>query len=80
MPNKRLLQVKYIIPLLFGPHSGPTAILGIKKDYVLEGNLWQPIPDDGKAFANLLGDMSNATFRIGQTLRGYKLYNPEGGP
>ena len=61
-----------------GPKSGPTAILGMKKDYVLEGNLWQPIPDDGKIFANLLGDMNNAAFRIGQTLRGYKLYSPEG--
>jgi len=61
-----------------GPQSGPTAILGVHKDYVLTGDLWQSIPDDGEAFANLLGDMGNATLRIGQTPRGYKLYDPDG--
>jgi len=61
-----------------GPKSGPTAILGIEKGYVLEGNLWQPIPDDREIFTNLLDDMNSAVFRIGQTLRGYKLYSSEG--
>lgn len=63
-----------------GPESGPTAILGVKKDYILEERLWQKIDSESGAYGKLLEGMRNRTLRIGQSLKGYVLYGPDKAP
>lgn len=59
-----------------GPTSGPTAILGVQKEYVLEGRHWQLIDVESGNFARLLEDMRNRTLRLGLFLKGYTLSGP----
>lgn len=63
-----------------GPESGPTAILGVKKDYILEERLWQKIDSKSGAYGEILEGMRNRTLRIGQFLKGYILYGPDKAP
>jgi hypothetical protein len=63
-----------------GPESGPTAILGVKKDYVLEERLWQKIEPNSTAYGKLLEGMRNRTLRLGLSLKGYMLYGPDKAP
>lgn len=63
-----------------GPESGPTAILGVKKDYVLEERLWQKIEANSPAYGKLLEGMRNRTLRLGLSLKGYMLYGPDKAP
>jgi hypothetical protein len=63
-----------------GPESGPTAILGVKKDYILEERLWQKIEPNSSAYGKLLEEMRNRTLRLGQSLKGYVLYGPDNAP
>ncbi len=63
-----------------GPESGPTAILGVKQDYILEERLWQKIDSKSGAYGKILEGMQNRTLRLGQSLRGYVLYGPDKAP
>lgn len=63
-----------------GPESGPTAILGVKKEYILEERLWQEIDSGSGAYGKLLEGMRNRTLRLGLSLKGYVLYGPDKAP
>lgn len=63
-----------------GPESGPTAILGVKKDYILEERLWQKIEPNSDAYGRLLEGMRNRTLRLGLSLKGYVLYSSDKEP
>jgi hypothetical protein len=63
-----------------GPESGPTAILGVKQDYILEERLWQKIDSKSGVYGKILEDMRNRTLRLGQSLKGYVLYGPDKAP
>jgi len=63
-----------------GPESGPTAILGVKQDYILEERLWQKIDSKSGVYGKFLEDMRNRTLRLGQSLKGYVLYGPDKAP
>jgi hypothetical protein len=63
-----------------GPESGPTAMMGVKKDYILEERLWQKIDLESGAYGKLLEGMRNRTLRLGKSLKGYVLYGPDKAP
>jgi len=63
-----------------GPESSPTAILGVKKDYVLEERLWQKIDPNSESYKKLLEGMRNRTLQVGKSLTGYVLYDPDKAP
>jgi hypothetical protein len=63
-----------------GPASGPTAILGINKTYLLEERLWQKIDPNSDAYGKLLEGMQNRTLRLGLSLKGYTLFAPDKTP
>jgi len=63
-----------------GPESSPTAMLGLKKEYILEERLWQKIDPDSPVYGKLLSGMQNRALRVGRSLKGYLLYGPDNTP
>jgi len=63
-----------------GPESSPTAVLGLKKEYILEERLWQKIEPASPVYGKLLAGMHDRARRVGQSLKGYLLYSPDNTP
>jgi hypothetical protein len=63
-----------------GPDTGPTAILGLKKEYKLVTDIWQKIEPNQAALGKILDGMRTRTFGVGQSLKGYILYDHNNNP
>jgi hypothetical protein len=62
-----------------GPHDAyPIVIMGLKKQYVLDNNLWRPLPPDPQLFKELIQNMKFEALKIRQAQRGFVLKSPEG--
>jgi hypothetical protein len=62
-----------------GPQdSYPIVIMGLKKQYVLDNDLWREIPPDPKLFRNLIKRMQFEAQKIRETQRGFILKSPDG--
>jgi hypothetical protein len=62
-----------------GPQDAyPIVIMGLKKQYVLDNDLWKPLPPDPKLFKSLIQRMQFEAQKIGQVQRGFVLKSPEG--
>lgn len=62
-----------------GPEDAyPIVIMGLKKQYVLDNDLWRPIPSDPQIFKNLIKRMQFEAQAIGQVQRGFVLKSPAG--
>jgi hypothetical protein len=62
-----------------GPHDDyPIVIMGLKKQYVLDNDLWRPLPSDPQLFKHLIKSMQFEAQKIGQVQRGFALKSPEG--
>jgi hypothetical protein len=61
-----------------GPHDAyPIVIMGLEKQYVLDNDLWRPLPPDPKLFKNLIKSMQFEAQKIRQAQRGFVLKSPE---
>jgi hypothetical protein len=56
----------------------PTVIMGLKKQYILDNDLWRPIKSDPKIFKDLITDMQTKAATSGQLQRGFALKSPDG--
>ena len=62
-----------------GPNEAyPIVIMGLKKQYLLDNDLWRPIPPDPQLFKNLVKRMQFEAQAINQVQRGFVLKSPEG--
>jgi hypothetical protein len=62
-----------------GPHEAyPIAIMGLKKQYVLDNDLWRPLPPDPKLFKELIKSMQFEAQKIFEVHRGFILKSPAG--
>ena len=62
-----------------GPNDAyPIVILGLKKQYVLDNDLWRPISPDPELFKRLIKRMQFEAGAIGQAQRGFVLKSPDG--
>jgi hypothetical protein len=62
-----------------GPQdSYPIVIMGLKKQYVLDNDLWRAIPPDPKLFRNLIKRMQFEAQKIREAQRGFILKSPDG--
>ncbi len=56
----------------------PSVIMGLKKQYVLDNDLWRPLKPDLQLFKDLINDMQLKAREHGQLQRGFVLKSPEG--
>lgn len=56
----------------------PTVIIGLKKQYLLDYDLWRPLKSDPTLFKNLVSDMQSKARESGQLQRGFVLKSPDG--
>lgn len=56
----------------------PSVIMGLKKQYVLDNDLWRPLPSDPKLFKSLITDMQQRARDSGQLQRGFVMKSPDG--
>lgn len=56
----------------------PIVIMGLKKQYVLDNDLWTPLQSDPKLFKNLIQDMQQKARDHGVMQRGFVLKSPDG--
>jgi hypothetical protein len=56
----------------------PSVIMGLKKQYVLDNDLWRPLKSDPKVFNDLITDMQSKASISGQLQRGFVLKSPDG--
>jgi len=62
-----------------GPNDAyPIVIMGLKKQFVLDNDLWRPLPPDPKLFKELIKRMQFEAGVIRQVQRGFVLKSPEG--
>lgn len=62
-----------------GPNDAyPIVIMGLKKQYVLDNDLWRPLPPDPQLFKKLIKRMQFEAGAIGQVQRGFVLKSPDG--
>ncbi|MCX5830690.1 MAG: hypothetical protein NT140_02165 [Deltaproteobacteria bacterium] len=62
-----------------GPNDAyPIVIMGLKKRYLLDNDLWRPIPPDPQLFKDLVKRMQFEAQAINQVQRGFVLKSPEG--
>jgi hypothetical protein len=56
----------------------PSVIMGLKKQYILDNDLWRPIPSDTARFKELIKDMQFKSRESGQPQHGFVLKSPDG--
>ncbi len=61
-----------------GSSSYPNAIMGLKKEYVLDNDLWRPVKPDPKVFHDLIEGMLFKTGETGVFLHGFVMRAPNG--
>ena len=62
-----------------GPNDAyPIVIMGLRKQYVLDNDLWRPLPHDPLLFKSLIKRMQFEAGAIGQVQRGFILKSTEG--
>jgi len=62
-----------------GPHDAyPIVIIGLKKQYELDNDLWRPLAPDPKLFKSLIQRMQFESQKIHQAQRGFVLKSPDG--
>jgi len=62
-----------------GPQDAyPIVIMGLKKQYELDNDLWRPLPPDPKLFKDLVKRMQSEAQKIGSVQRGFVLKLSEG--
>ena len=62
-----------------GPNDAyPIVIMGLKKQYLLDNDLWRPLPQDPLLFKSLVKRMQFEAGAIGQVQRGFVLKSTDG--
>jgi len=61
-----------------GPDASPNAIIGLKKEYALDNDLWKPIDPDPKVFKKIVGWMQYDASYHGTFQRGFVIKDPQG--
>ncbi|MDD5169068.1 MAG: hypothetical protein PHN75_09635 [Syntrophales bacterium] len=61
-----------------GSEAYPTVIMGLKKAYVLDNDLWKPIDPDPKVFRNFVKSMQDKARSYALSQRGFILRDPQG--
>ena len=56
----------------------PTVIMGLRRQYLLDYDLWRPLKSDPALFKNLISDMQSKAREYGQLQRGFVLKSPDG--
>ncbi|MDD5169069.1 MAG: hypothetical protein PHN75_09640 [Syntrophales bacterium] len=61
-----------------GSEAHPTAIMGLKKAYALDNDLWKPMDPDPKAFTNFVKSMQEIARQYALQQRGFIIKDPQG--
>jgi hypothetical protein len=62
-----------------GPQASyPIVIMGLKKRYILDNDLWRPLPSDPQLFKDLVKRMQFEAQKIREPQRGFVLKSPDG--
>jgi len=61
-----------------GPEAYPDALIGLKKEYVLDNNLWKPVKPDSELFQRLIQSMQQRAFEQGESEYGFAMKDPQG--
>jgi hypothetical protein len=61
-----------------GQDAYPSAMIGLKKEYVLDNKLWKPIKPDSEKFQRLLQGMQHYADSQGETDYGFMIKDPKG--
>ena len=63
-----------------GPDYYPNALIGLKKEYVLDNDLWKPIGPNPVVFGKLIRSMQDKAHDYGAVQRGFAIKDHEGKP
>ncbi|MDD5170727.1 MAG: hypothetical protein PHN75_18065 [Syntrophales bacterium] len=61
-----------------GAEAYPTAIMGLKKAYILDNNLWKRIKPNSEIFTYVVQSMQEKASQYTRQLRGFILKDPQG--
>jgi len=61
-----------------GPDNYPNAVIGLKKDYALDNDLWKPMEPDPKRFRQTIGAMQEEALRHGSYQHGFLIRDYRG--
>lgn len=56
----------------------PSVIMGLKKQYALDNDLWRPLATDPKHLKELISDMQSKAGEFGKLQRGFVMKSPDG--
>ena len=64
-----------------GSDTYPSAILGLKKKFILDNDLWKPLKSNPWSFKELVQNMQDKVYMGSKSLpRGFTIYAPDGEP
>jgi hypothetical protein len=61
-----------------GPEANPNALIGLKKSYALNSDLWKPIDPQPKVIKELITGMQNIAFVHGESQHGFIIRDNKG--
>lgn len=61
-----------------GPDAYPNALIGLKKQFVLDNDLWKPVAPDPQSFRKLIQAMQDKAHDHGQFQRGFVMKDTQG--
>jgi hypothetical protein len=61
-----------------GSYAYPSVIMGLKKQYALDNDLWKPLQPDPILLKDLIGGMQTKAIQTGQAQHGFILRSPDG--
>lgn len=61
-----------------GPETTPTAIIGVNNNYVLDSDMWKPIPYDSKMLEDLIQNVKSEELEYGRQYHGFDIISPDG--
>ena len=63
-----------------GPDYYPNALMGLKKEYVLDNDLWKTMEPNSVIFKKTIQNMQNRAWLFGSLQRGFVIRDPQGKP
>ena len=70
-----------MIYYISGSDTYPSAIMGLKKKFTLDNDLWRPLKPESKLFKELVQNMQAKVYMEHKSfLRGFTIYAPDGEP
>lgn len=63
-----------------GPDAIPNAIIGVKKEYQLDNDLWKPMKPNAELFEDLIQGMQSKAKEYSMSLYGFVMQDPQGNP